>query len=154
MVGFLSNNAAAQNFDPAEFRARQMERYRNDVLVVKSDEDWKKIEPLVTKVLEAQREARVGTGFGGFGGNRRGDGGGGGGGGGNRNRFGQPNPDVEALQKAIDDKAPVEEIKEKLAKVRETRKTKETALEKAQEDLRKALSPRQEASAVLAGLLR
>jgi hypothetical protein len=41
-----------------------------------------------------------------------------------------------------------------LAKVREARKAKEVALEKAQEELHKALSPRQEAGAVLAGLLK
>lgn len=58
------------------------------------------------------------------------------------------------LQKALDDKAPVEEVKAKLAKVREARNTKEAALDKAQEELRKALSPRQEAGAVLVGLLR
>ena len=58
------------------------------------------------------------------------------------------------LQKALDDKASAEDVKAKLAKLRETRKTKEAALEKAQDELRKALSPRQEAGAVLAGLLR
>lgn len=58
------------------------------------------------------------------------------------------------LQKALDDKARAEEVKAKLAKVREARKAKEAALEKAQEELRKSLSPRQEAGAVLVGLLR
>jgi len=156
-IGFFTNNVSAQgNFDPAAMRERMMENYRTRI-EVKSDEDWKKIEPLVGKVADAQRDARMGAGFGGFGGGRGGRGGGGGeqAAGGNRNRGGgQPNPDVEALTKALEDKAPADEVKAKLAKVRESRKAKEVALEKAQEDLRKALSPRQEAGAVLAGLLK
>jgi len=82
--------------------------------------------------------------------------GGNGGGGGDRNRFfgGEPNPDAEALQKAIEAKAPAEEVKAKLAKYRESRKAKEAKLAQAQDELRKVLSVRQEASAVLAGLLQ
>jgi len=157
MVCFFAQTSSAQgNFDPAQFRERQMERYRERI-EVKSDEDWKKLEPIIGKVMDAQREARMGAGFGGFGG-RGGRGGGGGDGnanqGGNRNRGGQSSPEVTDLQKALDDKAPAEEVKAKLAKVREARKAKEAALDKAQEELRKALSPRQEAGAVLVGLLR
>ena|SRR5437667_1385542 len=166
LAGFFTNDLAAQgrgNFDPAQFRQRQMENFR-DRLEVKSDESWNKIEPLIGKVMDAQRDARMGMGFG-FGGQRGGRGGRGGADGGangdqannnpNRNRFGgPPSPETEALQKAMDDKAPADEIKSKLAKVRETRKAKEAALDKAQDELRKALSPRQEAGAVLAGLLK
>lgn len=159
MVCFFTPKSLAQgNFDPAQFRERQMERYRERI-EVKSDEDWKKLEPIIGKVMDAQREARMGMGFGGFGG-RGGRGGGGDGGGnanqgGNRNRGGgQSGPEVTDLQKALDDKAPAEEVKAKLAKVRDARKAKEAALDKAQEELRKALSPRQEAGAVVVGLLR
>lgn len=135
-----------------------MERYRERI-EVKSDEDWKKLEPIIGKVMDAQRDARMGMGFGGFGGRgggrRGGDGGGSDNQGGNRDRGGnQTSQEVKDLQKAFDDKAPADEIKAKLAKVREARKSKEAALEKAQDELRKALSPRQEAGAVLAGLLR
>ena len=165
VVGFFTNNLAAQgrgNFDPAQFRQQQLDNYR-DRLEVKSDDDWRKIEPLVSKVMDAQRDTRMGMGFGfgGFGRGGRGRGGADGGGNAeantnrNRNRFGgTPSPEAEALQKAIDDKAPADEIKSKVAKFREARKQKEEALTKAQEDLRKALSPRQEAGAVLAGLLK
>jgi hypothetical protein len=162
MVCFFAPKSPAQgNFDPAQFRERQMERYRERI-EVKSDEDWKKLEPLIGKVMDAQRDARMGMGFGGFGG-RGGRGGGGAGGdtggnanqGGNRNRGGgQSSPEVTELQKALDAKAPTDEVKTKLAKVREARKAHEAALETAQEALRKALSPRQEAGAVLAGLLK
>jgi hypothetical protein len=159
MVCFFARQSSAQgNFDPAQFRERQMERYRERI-EVKSDEDWKKLEPLIGKVMDAQRDARMGMGFGGFGG-RGGRGGGGDGGGnanqgGNRNRGGgQTSPEVTDLQKALDAKAPTDEVKAKVAKLREARKAKEAALDKAQEELRKALSPRQEAGAVLAGLLK
>ncbi|HEY0552304.1 MAG TPA: hypothetical protein VGF13_22075, partial [Verrucomicrobiae bacterium] len=68
------------------------------------------------------------------------------------------NPERDALKKALDEKAPADEVKEKLAKYREARQARETktqaALEAAQNDLRKALSPRQEAGAVLARLLK
>lgn len=157
MVGFSTNNAAAQgqgNFDPVAFRQQQMDRYRERI-EVKSDDDWKKIEPLVGKVMDAQRDARGGAfGFGGGRGNRGGAGGAGGAAAGGNRFGGQPNPEQEALQKAIDDKAAADEVKEKLAKLRESRKAKDVALEKAQEELKKALSPRQEAGAVLAGLLK
>jgi hypothetical protein len=151
VVCLVTNNAAAQgNFDPAEWRREQMERYRTRI-EVKAEDDWKKIEPLIGKVMDAQRDVRMGAGFGG--GNRR-SGDNAESSNRNRNRFGQPSPESEALQKALEDKAPADEVKAKLAKYREARKSKEAALEKAQEDLRKALSPRQEAAAVLAGLLK
>jgi len=158
MAGFFSTNFSAPaqgNFDPAAFRQRQLDNYR-ERLDVKSDDDWNKLEPIIGKVMDAQRDARMGMGFG-FGG-RGGRGGGGGntdGGNNNRGRFGgAPTPEGEALQKAIDDKAPADELKAKLAKFRDARKEKEAALTKTQDDLRKALSPRQEAAAVLAGLLK
>ena len=153
MVCFFARNAPAQgNFDPAQFRERQMERYRERI-EVKSDDDWKKLEPIIGKVMDAQRDARMGMGFGGRGGRPGGNADGGGNA--NRNRDGsQTSPEVTELQKALDDKAPAEEVKAKLAKFREARKTKEAALEKAQDELRKALSPRQEAGAILAGLLK
>lgn len=158
------------NFDPAQFRQRMMDRYREQ-LDVKSDDEWKIIEERITKVMEARRE--VGGGMGGFGRGGRGPGGGpggnnpppanadaqGGGGGARRGGpggFGPPeaSPEAEALQKALDGKASADELKAKLAKLREARKVKEANLDKAQEDLRKILSVRQEAAAVLAGLLK
>jgi hypothetical protein len=153
------------NFDPEQFRQRMMERYREQ-LEIKSDDEWKVIEPRVTKVMEARRDA--GPGGRGFGNFTRGGGGGGGGnenggdrgarggrGGGGPGGFGgTPSPEAEALQKAIEAKASADEIKTKLAKYRESRKEKEAALTKAQDDLRKVLSVRQEASAVLMGLLQ
>jgi len=141
------------NFDPEQMRQRMMERYREQ-LEVKSDDEWKLISERIGKVMDARRE----VGFGGFfgrGQRRGGDSNGGGGGDQNRRRFGpEPSPEAEALEKAIDAKASNEEIKAKLAKYRESRKDKEAKLAKAQDDLRKVLSVRQEAAAVLAGLLQ
>jgi len=166
-LGLSTSDVAAQgrpqrgNFDPEQFRTQMMDRYK-ERLEVKSDDEWKIISERIEKVMTAQREARIG-GFGGFGG-RGGRGGRGGGdgagaggdaGGTRTNRGGgEPNPDVEALQKALDDKASSEDIKAKLAKVRESQKTKEANLTKAQDELRKVLSVRQEASAVMMGLLK
>jgi len=146
------------NFDPAEIQQRMMERTKEN-LEVKDDTEWKAIEPLVTKVMDARRESMafgaggMMRGFG-FGRGRGGDGGGGGGG--DRPRggfFGEPAPEAEALQKAIDAKASNAEIKAALTKYRDAKKAKEAALTKAQDDLRKVLSVRQEAIAVNTGLL-
>src|SRR5438874_2688118 len=75
-VPFSVSSVQGQGFDPAQFRERQLENYR-ERLDVKSDEDWKKIEPLVGNVMDAQRDARMGAGFGGFGRGGRGGRGGG-----------------------------------------------------------------------------
>ena len=148
------------NFDPAQFRQRMMDRYK-ERLEVTSDDEWKVIQDRIEKVTQLQRDLRIG-GPGGPGG-RRGPGGGdaaqtgnNGGPPGDRRGFfgGEPNPDVEALQKALDSKASSDELKAKLAKLRDVQKDKETKLVKAQEELRKVLSVRQEATAVLLGLLK
>ena len=138
------------NFDPEQMRQRMMERYREQ-LDVKDDAEWKLISTRVEKVNETRRE--VGGGFGFGRGGRGGPGGPGGPGGGGR-RGGDAGPEAEALQKAIDDKSSAEDLKEKLTAYREAKKKKEAALEKAQEDLRKVLTARQEAVAVLNGLLK
>src|SRR6266700_4948430 len=63
------------NFDPAEMRQRMMDNFR-ERLEIKGDDEWKAIQPLITKVTEARREVGFGGGFG-FGrggGGRRGGG--------------------------------------------------------------------------------
>jgi hypothetical protein len=139
-----------RNFDPAEMQKRMMERYQ-EVLEINDAAEWKAIEPMVQKVSEARMQSMSGMGRGMFGGRggRGGQGGPGGGGG----FGGQSNPDAEALQKAIDAKASNAEMKTAMAKYVEARKAKQAALEKAQAELRKVLTPRQEAIAVLNGLL-
>jgi 5'-deoxynucleotidase YfbR-like HD superfamily hydrolase len=67
---------------------------------------------------------------------------------------GQVNAEQDALQKAIESNAPADEIKTKLAKYRASQKDKEAKLAKAQDDLRQVLTVKQEATAVLLGLLK
>lgn len=133
------------NFDPEQFRQRMMENYREQ-LDAKDDAEWKLIEARIQKVMDARREigfGGMGFGRGGRGGDARGRGG-----------RGETSPEADALHKAIEAKASAEELKAKLAKFRDARKEKEANLEQAQDELRKVLSVRQEAAAVLAGLLK
>jgi hypothetical protein len=145
------------NFDPAQFRQMQLDRLKT-TLDVTDDGEWKVLEAAIGKVIDAQAATRANAVRGG--GRRGGQGGGGQGGagagaGGGRGGFGgTPSPEAEALQKAIEDKAPAEEIKAKLAKLREVSTAAEANLTKAQDDLKKLLTSRQEAIAVLNGLLK
>lgn len=144
------------NVDFAEMQKRMMDRMRES-FDVKDDGEWKLISERIEKVSEARRTT---GGMGGMGAMMRRPGGdqppaGDNNGGGRRGGFGgTPNPDQEALQKAIEAKAPAEEIKAKLAKLRESRKEGEAKLEAAQAELKKVLSVRQEAVAVMFGLLK
>lgn len=149
------------NFDPEQMRQRMMERYK-EVLEIKSDDEWKVIEPRIQKITEARRE--VGFGGGGFrmfAGGPGGPGGRRGGGDGaqgdnqeRRRNFGpQPSAAAQDLQKALDAKASSETIKAKLAAYREERQQKQAKLDAAQDELKKVLNLKQEAAAVLAGLL-
>jgi hypothetical protein len=136
---------------------RMMETYRQR-LEVTDDAEWKIIEERLGKVTQA-RLATVADGAGlmGMGSMAFGRGGPGRGGDGPgrgwQGLFGQPSAEAQELQKAIDAKAPTAEIKAKLAKLQEARKQKQTELLKAQKELREVLLPRQEAIAVLMGLL-
>ena len=135
------------NFDPAQMQKQMLERYKERLEV--TNDEWTVIQPLVEKVMQARREAMSGMrGPGRRGGdNAAGNGG--------RGAMGPaPSPEAEALQQALDSKAASDVLKAKLATFRDARKTKEAALTKAQEDLRKVLTVRQEASAVLIGLLQ
>lgn len=135
---------------------RMLERVKEQ-LEVTDEPEWKALEPMVQKVMDARRESMMG-GMGGmmrgFGRPRGGDGGGGSG---DQNRrpsfFGEPSPEAEALEKAIESKASKEELKSAMAKVRSAKKDKEARLKEAQESLRKVLTLRQEAIAVSNGWL-
>jgi hypothetical protein len=161
---------AQRNFDPVQMRQDRIDRTR-DQLEIKDDTEWKAIEPLVGKVMDAQRDVmtmRIGGMFGGRGGRR-----GGGGGGTNttsttnstsdqttttrtrrNNPFGEPSAAVTALRDAIAANAPAAELKTKLEAVRAEAKEKEAKLDAAEEDLKGVLTARQEAIAVANGLLK
>lgn len=156
-IGVTTASAQGQgggrgNFDPAQMRQRMMDNYREQ-LDVKDDAEWKVLETQIGKVMDA----RMGIGFPGMRGMRppRNNNNG------NsdtqarqRRPFGNPSAAEEALQKAIDSKASASEIQAKLAAYRADVKAKEAKLEQAQEDLKKLLTPQQEAVAVLGGLLK
>ena len=131
-------------------------------LEITDDEEWKVISERVAKVSEIRRSTGggMGGGPGGMMGFRGGPPGGGGsdrGGGGDRGpgsgRGSSSNPEMNALQFAIRDKLPEAEIKNRLERVREMRRDNEAKLAKAQDELRAVLSVRQEAIAVMFGLL-
>ncbi len=139
-----------RNFDPAQFQQRMMDNIR-DQLDFTNDTDWSAVQPLIQKVMDARRD------MGGMGGmmrmfrNRNNNDGGN-----NQRRnnfFGQPSPEADALQKALDDNAPAGQIKDLLAKYEAAQKNKQAKLESAQSDLRQVLTVKQEAQATLLGLL-
>jgi hypothetical protein len=136
-----ANGGGRGNFDPAQMQQQMLAALR-DQFGVTDDSEWKIISDKITAVSELNRATR-----GGFGGLR--------GGGGNRGGRGGAvaNPEQDALRQAITDKLPDAEIKSRLARLREVRKANEEKLTKAQDDLRGVLSVRQEAVAVMAGLL-
>jgi hypothetical protein len=145
--GGNGNRPGRGNFDPAQMQQRMMDRYRQD-LNYTNDTEWSAVEPLIQKVMDA----RMAIGRGGFG--RGGRGGGAPGGQPGGGAFGQqPNPERDALQKAIDDNAPAAQIKELLAKYEASQKAKQAKLVAAQADLRKVFTVTQEAQATLSGLL-
>jgi hypothetical protein len=166
-----SNTVMAQGrggFDPAQFRQRRIDRVKEQ-MDVKDESEWKAIEGQINKVMDAQ-EASMRSRFSGFGGGSTRSRGGSSGGSSTdstssstdssssrRSRGGmfggEPSPEVEALRKAVDDKAPADEIKAKLAAVKKVNKDSQKKLDQAQSDLRAILSVRQEAVAVLNGLL-
>jgi hypothetical protein len=148
------------NMSPQDMQARMLTALR-DRLEVKDDEEWKVISDRVAKVIELRRTAGGPGGpmmFGGFGGRGGPPGGGQGGDGRGRGGFGSRggpggNAELAALSTAVRDKLPDAEIKTRLERLRQSRKDSEARLSKAQEELRAVLSVRQEAIAVVFGLL-
>lgn len=145
------------NFNPAEFQQRMMDRIR-DELEFTNDTDWSAVQPLVQKVMDAQRDVRSGQMNGMrmmFRGNR--DRNGQNNDNGRRQRFGgfmgQPSAEYTALQDAVNNNAPAAQIKDLLARYNASQKAKEDKLKAAQDNLRAVLSVRQEAEATLVGLL-
>ena len=136
------------NFDPAQMQQQMLDRLREQFAIT-DDAEWKLISDKISAVNELRRSAAPGGGFG-----RGGPGGPGGQGGQTRGtRGGGGNPESDALRQAITDNLPEAEIKSRLARLRESRKANEEKLTKAQDDLRALLSVKQEAVAVMFGIL-
>ena len=143
-----------RRWDPAQMQQQMMQRIQ-DELGFTNETDWSAVQPLVQKVVDAQLASR-GGGMGRLFG--RGPRGGNNGDQGGRPQrmggmFGQPSPEAEALQKAIDDNAPAGQVKDLLAKYQASQKAQKAKLEAAQADIRAVLTVKQEASATLLGLL-
>ena len=136
------------NFDPAQMQERLREQFG-----VTDDAEWTLISERLTKLSEIRRTAGGGMGRGGPGGPS----GPGGGPGGPSSRGGRGgpsgNPEQDSLRAAIMDKLPDAEVKSRLERLREVRKQNEAKVARAQEELRAVLSVRQEAVAVMFGLL-
>jgi hypothetical protein len=156
--GFGGNFRGGGNFDPAQMQQMMLDNTRSS-LNITNDEEWKAIQPLVQDVMDTRRE--VGFGGGGMRMMFGGPGGAGGGQGATQSgnaqramRFGpQASAEQQALQKTLDDGAPAAQVKEAMAKLRAAKQEKQAKLEAAQEKLRSVLTTKQEAQALLMGLL-
>jgi hypothetical protein len=151
-------DAPRPKFDMAQIQKMMLDNMR-PLFEVKDDDEWKVIGDQVAKVFDAATKARVSNGAGMarlF--RRPGQDGQDGGGTSKATRrggasFGGPDPDAEALQKAIDSNASNAELKAAVARFQAARKEKQMRLEKEQAALREMLSVRQEAIATSLGLL-
>jgi hypothetical protein len=147
------NGANRGNFDPAEMQQRMLNNLKEQFGVT-DDAEWKVISDRITSINELRRASGGGLG-GGLAAFRALQGGGQGGQGAQGGRRGNAaaSPEQDALRQAISDKLPDAEIKSRLTHLREVRKANEEKLTKAQEELRAILSVRQEAVAVMFGIL-
>jgi len=129
-------------FDRSQIMDRIMDRYRENLGF--SVAEWKVVRPKVQAVMDNRISGASGmmSMFGG--GSRRGRGG---------SSSDEKTPTSELRDLLEKDDASKGAIKAKLAAYRADRKAREAKLKKAQEDLRQLLTIKQEAQAVLAGLL-
>jgi hypothetical protein len=152
------------SYDPAQYKQRRLDQTKES-LEIKDDAEWKAIQPLVEKVMDTQqavlrdrlsgmfsRSSRSGSDRGSSTSSSSSDSS-------DRSRRfrggfgGEPSPEAQALQRAIDGKASNSEMKIAIARFQDARKQKQAEMEAAQANLRKVLSVRQEAIATASGLL-
>ncbi len=142
------------NFDPEQMRQMMAERMQEDLEV--SAEEWKIVGPRVEKVQQLSRDANAGGMFGGrmrggmMGnrGNRRG-----GMMGAEEGEQTDVQKKTEALQTLLEGSPSNDSIKTALTALRQAKEKARQELATAQAQLREVLSLRQEARAVLRGLL-
>ena len=128
-------------WDRSQIMERIMDRYRENLGF--SVAEWKVVQPKVQAVMDNRISGASGM-MSMFGGSRRGRGG---------DSSTEKTPTSELRDLLEKDDASKGDIKAKLAAYRADRKAREAKLKKAQEDLRQFLTIKQEAQAVLAGLL-
>jgi hypothetical protein len=142
--GFRSGGG---NWDPAQIQQRILDGIQ-ERLGFTNEVEWEAVKPLVQNVIDAGREVLSGRSdllsAGRSHGNSRG---------GLGALLGPPSPEREALQQAVEDNVPAGQIKDLIAKYKAAQKLKQARLEAAQTDLKKVLSIRQEAQALLLGLV-
>ena len=128
-------------WDRSQIMERIMDRYRENLGF--SVAEWKVVQPKVQAVMDNRISGASGM-MSMFGGSRRGRGG---------DSSTEKTPTSELRDLLEKEDASKGDIKAKLAAYRADRKAREVKLKKAQEDLRQLLTIKQEAQAVLAGLL-
>jgi hypothetical protein len=125
---------------------RMLDRTRKQ-LEITDDKEWQAIEPLITKVGEARMASLCGHGLRGFGGR----------GGAAVVRAvlaaARPIRRRKRCRRRLMRRRPMPKPKPRSTNLSADRKAKQADLEKAQANLRKVLTPRQEAIATLNGLL-
>ena len=152
-----------RGMDPQQMQKDYIDFVRN-YLDFTNDADWSAVQPLVQKVIDAQRDmgSAMGNGFRMFMQQRFADRNGGDQNGGNNNRRfrgrgmfgGEPSPEYTALENAVNNNAPAGQVKDLLARYDTAQKAKQDKLKTAQDGLRAVLEPgAQEARATLLGLL-
>ena len=133
-----------------DMNSRAVENVR-DSLGFSDETEWSVVRPLVEKVIDLQQQSEQMTQqlrsrrmFG------------------SNNPFfknfagamkGQESPEQSALQQAVDDNAAAAQVRDAIAKFRAAQKDQQAQLEAAQASLRKVLTTKQEAQAILLGLL-
>jgi nucleoid-associated protein YgaU len=142
------------SWDPGKMLRQMNDRALENVRVglgFADETEWSAVRPLVEQVIELQQkneqaaqQLRTRRFFG------------------NNNPFmknfpaafkAQQSPEQAALQQAVDDNATAAQVREAIAKFRTAQKEQQVQLEAAQASLRKVLTTRQEAQAILLGLL-
>ena len=169
--GQPQDRGAAQNRDPEQMRARMqemMDQRMKEQLGITGDDEWKVIQPRLQKVQDLSRQVNAGGMMGMFG--RRGGFGGPGGQGpgqgpgqnrGPNARGTAPDRELSAVEKSAQElqdllatESPkAEDIKAKLTAYRTVREKAKSDLAKAQDELKKIVTVKQEAALVLMGML-
>ena len=134
------------NWDPAQWRQQAMNRLKEELKA--PDDEWKVLEPKLSKVMDAQRDVRSGSMMGGPGG------------GGRRGGGGDNQPQTEYAKAANDlrellrqENPSVDQINSRLAAYRAARTKAEGNLKTARSELTEILTERQEAVLVASGML-
>lgn len=139
-----SSDARGTKASPADVQARSLDRLR-EKLEVPDETEWALIIERITKIDEIRRTLWTSSSSvrGALPGAEKAK----------RSSGSSGNPERDALRSAVSDNLPDAEIKSRLAHAHEIHRKNEVRLAQAQADLRAVLSIRQEAVAVMAGLL-